>query len=616
FEFQNEKIRIELGLRSNNTNQRAVKQVFDDGSIREFPSLAEAQRITGTSRSNICEVCRGIRNHAGGYRWDCWFIAGRTQHFCIIAIGVISSSCGTYPSPARRTIGLAKRPICSPSRTSTGTYPSPARRTIGLGGDKKAIMTVLRKYDWCLVEFLEFKKSEVLAGLPKVSVHHSYKRGLQLILESEPPEDISFAIMRQLTQKITDTITTEKKYREQLTNIRASASFESDVLKIRGKRLFEEIDDVAKRDVKRVELGNDNEDISTPTRIGFEAQSEKIENEEYEEVEINKEQIAFWTDNDKQTNNQTKDQKLDLFSTPHKPILTPYKFGILSSKVIPGFKSLKSTLNIRYPEIVNEIETHEEEQKRLTNLGTTLKVWLRKTLSASTPEELYGYLGEQLQGENITDRDKKLYEIFELTLKEFYLMIKYNPKYTLMRHNSERKFLVERVSTPFKLVEYVFGTITTYWIEKEIMSTKATEFVDDPIGEPVSKKADALATDLTYNIDVMNMESSGGPFQQDRKHTLEDSEKISNTGVNILLMKDRITLMEVSLYKPRICKEIEVRSAVFPFALSSIGEYMRIFELISYYVDGLLKRQEVMQELSKESNGVKEVASEIFSDWW
>ncbi|CAI2193005.1 12961_t:CDS:2, partial [Funneliformis geosporum] len=570
FEFQNEKIRIELGLRSNNTNQRAVKQVFDDGSIREFPSLAEAQRITGTSRSNICEVCRGIRNHAGGYRWDCWFIAGRTQHFCIIAIGVISSSCGTYPSPARRTIGLAKRPICSPSRTSTGTYPSPARRTIGLGGDKKAIMTVLRKYDWCLVEFLEFKKSEVLAGLPKVSVHHSYKRGLQLILESEPPEDISFAIMRQLTQKITDTITTEKKYREQLTNIRASASFESDVLKIRGKRLFEEIDDVAKRDVKRVELGNDNEDISTPTRIGFEAQSEKIENEEYEE------------------------------------------FGILSSKVIPGFKSLKSTLNIRYPEIVNEIETHEEEQKRLTNLGTTLKVWLRKTLSASTPEELYGYLGEQLQGENITDRDKKLYEIFELTLKEFYLMIKYNPKYTLMRHNSERKFLVERVSTPFKLVEYVFGTITTYWIEKEIMSTKATEFVDDPIGEPVSKKADALATDLTYNIDVMNMESSGGPFQQDRKHTLEDSEKISNTGVNILLM----SLRKYLCASPRICKEIEVRSAVFPFALSSIGEYMRIFELISYYVDGLLKRQEVMQELSKESNGVKEVASEIFSDWW
>ena len=69
--------------------------------------------------------------------FSCWFIAGRSQHFCIIAIGVISASCETHSSPARRTIGLAKGRIFSPSRTSTGTHPSPARRTIGLGGDKK-----------------------------------------------------------------------------------------------------------------------------------------------------------------------------------------------------------------------------------------------------------------------------------------------------------------------------------------------------------------------------------------------------------------------------------------------------------------------------------------------
>ncbi|CAG8471965.1 25242_t:CDS:2 [Cetraspora pellucida] len=50
----------------------------------------------------------------------------------IIAIGVISASCETHSSPARRTIGLAKGRIFSPSRTSTGTHPSPARRTIGL----------------------------------------------------------------------------------------------------------------------------------------------------------------------------------------------------------------------------------------------------------------------------------------------------------------------------------------------------------------------------------------------------------------------------------------------------------------------------------------------------
>jgi len=102
--------------------------------------------------------------------------------------------------------------------------------------------------------------------------------------------------------------------------------------------------------------------------------------------------------------------------------------------------------------------------------------------------------------------------------------------------NSERKFLVERVATPFKLVEYVFGNVTTYWIEKEILSTKAMKFIDDQTGELTSKKVDALATDLMCNTDVMNLESSGGPLQQDRKHTLGDSDKISNTGVNILIM--------------------------------------------------------------------------------
>ncbi|CAG8576337.1 4066_t:CDS:2 [Ambispora gerdemannii] len=504
-------------------------------------------------------------------------------------------------------------------------------------------------YDWRLVEFLEFKQDEILAGLSKMSVHHSYKKDLQLILGSETPEDVSFAIMKQLTKKILESdevkmfwkaITAKKKYMEQLTITRASASFESNVLKTCGKRFNEEIDAVAQQDIKRVELGNDNEYVSTPTRIDnkSEVQIEEIINEEYQKVRIDKEemeQMAFWTDN--KQSNQTK---IESFSTSHKPILTPHKFNMISSKVIPGFKSLKSILNIRYPEIANEIETYEQEQKRLISLGTTLTKWLRKTLSSSTLEELHECLIQPLQGECITDREKKLHEIFEITLKEFYIMIKYNPKHTIVRHNSERKFLVERVSTPFKLVEYVFGTITTYWIEKQIMSTKATEFIDDPTGELTSKKVDGLATDITYNIDVMNMELSGGPFQQDRKHTLEDSEKISNTGVNILLMslrkylgasietakklktyniqivEDRITLIEVSLYKPQICKEVEVRSAVFPFALSSIGEYMRVFELISYYVNGLLKRQKILQELSNENNGVKEITSEIFLDWW
>ncbi|CAG8713724.1 18819_t:CDS:2, partial [Gigaspora margarita] len=338
------------------------------------------------------------------------------------------------------------------------------------------------------------KKSQIFASLQKTTVHYLYKRDLQVILKTEPPEDIFFAIMKQLIQKIT-------------------------------------------------------EKISTLIRIKFSTQSEKVENGKYEKVEINKEQIKFWAGNNNQTNNLT---------------------------------------NQKYPNIVNEIKNYKEKQKSLTSLETTFKVWLQKTLSSTTSKELYKYFIKQLQSENITDQDKKLYEIFE-------------------------------VLTPFKLVKYVFRTITIYWIEKEIILTKATEFVDNPIGELVSKKANVLATDLIYNIDVINIESLEGPFQQDRKHTFKDLEKIFNTEANILLTsflkylganiettkKFKTLIIEVSLYKPWICKEIEVRSTIFLFALSSIGEYMYIFELM---------RQEVIQELFKETNKVKKITSEIFSD--
>ncbi|CAG8621450.1 17301_t:CDS:2 [Dentiscutata erythropus] len=46
-------------------HQRAVKQLFDVGSFGEFPSLIEAQRIIGISRSSIGKVCRGCQTRAG-----------------------------------------------------------------------------------------------------------------------------------------------------------------------------------------------------------------------------------------------------------------------------------------------------------------------------------------------------------------------------------------------------------------------------------------------------------------------------------------------------------------------------------------------------------------------
>ena len=52
--------------------QRSLEVVMmsEDGStIREFPSLREAARASGVSAAHICQVCKGERKKAGGYRW-------------------------------------------------------------------------------------------------------------------------------------------------------------------------------------------------------------------------------------------------------------------------------------------------------------------------------------------------------------------------------------------------------------------------------------------------------------------------------------------------------------------------------------------------------------------
>ncbi|CAG8637180.1 14384_t:CDS:1, partial [Cetraspora pellucida] len=59
-----------LMLRNGWMRQRAVKQILEDGFAREFPSLAEARRITGIDESSIRKVCRGLQTHARGCRWE------------------------------------------------------------------------------------------------------------------------------------------------------------------------------------------------------------------------------------------------------------------------------------------------------------------------------------------------------------------------------------------------------------------------------------------------------------------------------------------------------------------------------------------------------------------
>ncbi|CAG8695787.1 26803_t:CDS:1 [Dentiscutata erythropus] len=61
---------VRLMLRNGWMRQRAVKQILEGGFAREFPSLAEARRITGIDESSIRKVCRGLQTHAGGCRWE------------------------------------------------------------------------------------------------------------------------------------------------------------------------------------------------------------------------------------------------------------------------------------------------------------------------------------------------------------------------------------------------------------------------------------------------------------------------------------------------------------------------------------------------------------------
>lgn len=49
---------------------KAISQYTRDGVlVQTFSSLHEAWRCTGVSIAHICNVCKGERNHAGGYIW-------------------------------------------------------------------------------------------------------------------------------------------------------------------------------------------------------------------------------------------------------------------------------------------------------------------------------------------------------------------------------------------------------------------------------------------------------------------------------------------------------------------------------------------------------------------
>lgn len=58
-----------MGLHENNRKKRNVRKVYCFENEKTYDSQAQAAKELGIDRSNICNVCNGRRNTAGGYHF-------------------------------------------------------------------------------------------------------------------------------------------------------------------------------------------------------------------------------------------------------------------------------------------------------------------------------------------------------------------------------------------------------------------------------------------------------------------------------------------------------------------------------------------------------------------
>lgn len=57
-------------IKKNMPQKKSIYQLSMDGEIiREYPSVQEASRKTGICAGHICDVCKGNREYANGYKW-------------------------------------------------------------------------------------------------------------------------------------------------------------------------------------------------------------------------------------------------------------------------------------------------------------------------------------------------------------------------------------------------------------------------------------------------------------------------------------------------------------------------------------------------------------------
>ena len=65
-------IKGNLGIEINtlNPSKLVIQYAINDELIKEYPSLSEAARKTGTNVGSISECCHGHRETEGGYKWS------------------------------------------------------------------------------------------------------------------------------------------------------------------------------------------------------------------------------------------------------------------------------------------------------------------------------------------------------------------------------------------------------------------------------------------------------------------------------------------------------------------------------------------------------------------
>ena len=63
-------IERQIMKRVNGKKSKPVLQYDLEGNfIKKYPSISEAQRITGVFKANIIKCCKGKQNKTGGYKW-------------------------------------------------------------------------------------------------------------------------------------------------------------------------------------------------------------------------------------------------------------------------------------------------------------------------------------------------------------------------------------------------------------------------------------------------------------------------------------------------------------------------------------------------------------------